>query len=147
MASPAEIITAAFNSSPASIRSPASKKAVGPEMDAALGDTCMPALSWIKSLSKARHSVSTAGSLRRPATALPSVPFFSSRGSARPGRVRHQAGTFTDTGSSSPQAPRGTSNMNTVNTTERKRRTGYPSFYRISLCADADKDVFSTVSL
>ena len=35
MASPAEIITAAFSSAPASIRSPDSKKAVGPEMDAA----------------------------------------------------------------------------------------------------------------
>ena len=88
IASPAEIMTAAFSNSLASIRSPASRKAVGPEMDAARGDTCMPALSATSPLSKARHRVSTAGSLRSPATTLASVPFLSSRGSSRPGRAR-----------------------------------------------------------
>ena len=126
MASPAEIMTAAFSSSPASIRSPDSKKAVGPGMDAARGDTCMPVLSAMSPLSKARHRVSTAGSLRNPATAMGSVPFLSSRGSSRPGNIRHQAGASADTGSS-PQVPTGSSRTNTVNTRETKRRTGDPS--------------------
>ena len=88
MASPAEIMTAAISRDPASIRSPDSRKAVGPGMDAAWGDTCMPALSEISPLSKARQRVSTAGSLRSPATAIVSPPFLSNRGSSRPGRDR-----------------------------------------------------------
>ena len=68
MASPAEIITAAFISSSAGISSPRSKKAVGPVTPAARLLTCMAASSRIMPSSNACASVSSAGSLESPAT-------------------------------------------------------------------------------